>query len=158
MSILVGLVLIGLNEARKRSNDDRKVAALRPVVLGLREYFNICRQYPATLTGNEDCPDLANQNPARKLSDIIPGVAEMNFNVGDSRFHYASFVAADDPNSTECTHFHAWVDLNSENASLASQKSNVVAPYAYAGQALTDCPGSMGGLMIQSETIFDVFK
>lgn len=160
ITILIALVLTSLNSARERSSDDRKVSNVKTVVVGLREYFSVCRHYPKNLTGTEDCSALASQQ--KNLKDIIPSVVDLGFNQPGSKYHYASLVdaqsALSDPAS--CTNFHVWVDLDVDGVSYASQKSNMSGPYTYAGNQLIDCQGTAaaGGLGLQTSFIFDIFK
>ncbi len=160
ITILIGLVLTGLNAARKHSNDERKVAILKTVALGLREYFNICRAYPVTMAATEACPALANQVPARQLSDVIPGVLDLDINGTTSKYHYVSLVDAtsNGQGATDCTNFHLWVDLDADGASLATQKSNKTsADYAMLG--LVQCSGNtVIPLAVQNDTVYDILK
>lgn len=160
ITILIGLVLTGLNAARKHSNDERKVATLKTVALGLREYFNICRAYPVDLVPTETCPALSSQTPARQLSDIIPNSADLNVNGSGSAYHYVSLVdsASNNAGVSECTNFHLWVDLDADGASLAAQKSNKTqADYAQLG--LVACTGNTATpITTQATTIYDIFK
>lgn len=160
ITILIGLVLTGLNAARKHSNDERKVAVLKTVALGLREYFNICRAYPVTMSPAEACPALADQVPARQLSDVISGVVDLDINGPTSKYHYISLVdtTSNGQGVTDCTNFHLWVDLDADGASLLTQKSNKTsADYSLLG--LTQCTGNtVTPLTVQNETVYDIFK
>ena len=71
MCILIALVLVGLNAARANSDDQRKVANVQTVAVGLAQYFEICHSYPPTLDGTATCTDLQ----GKTLDDLAPGVA-----------------------------------------------------------------------------------
>ena len=160
ITILIGLVLTGLNAARKHSNDERKVATLKTVALGLREYFNICRAYPVDLQPTETCPALSSQTPARQLSDVISGIGDLHVNDTGSKYHYVSLVDTVSNNAgiSDCTNFHLWVDLDVDGASLLSQKSNKTGS-DYAQQGLESCTGNtVTPIGTQSNTIYDIFK
>lgn len=160
ITILIGLVLVGLNAARKHSNDERKVASLKTVALGLREYFNICRAYPATMAATEACPALASQVPARQLSDVIPSVLDLDINGATSKYHYVSLVdsVSNGQGATDCTNFHLWVELDADGASLLTQKSNKTSA-DYSTLGLVQCTGNtVVPLAAQSNTIYDIFK
>lgn len=160
ITILIGLVLVGLNAARKHSNDERKVASLKTVALGLREYFNICRAYPVNMTATEACPALANQVPARQLSDVIPSVADLNINGTGSPYHYVSLVdtVSNGQGATDCTNFHLWVDLDADGASLLTQKSNKTSA-DYTTLGLMQCAGNtVAPITTQASTVYDIFK
>jgi prepilin-type N-terminal cleavage/methylation domain-containing protein len=167
-AILIGLVLTSLNAARRHSNDERTVSNVQSIALGLRDYFGVCRQYPATLNSTETCTALSSQVPPKHLSDIIPLAVELHTNGTNpdgspSNYHYASFVPTGNGQDTAaCTNFHLWVTLASDGASYTNQKSNKSAPYLFAGQPLIDCVGTAvpGGLPASSQNvnIFDIFK
>ena len=169
MTILMALVLTSLNSARKHSNDERKVSALRTVAVELREYFNICRQYPvkldpvAMVDTQQACATL--QAQSKTIRDIIPTAYGLDFDSNDqngnpSRYHYVSLVDNGNPANDECTNFHAWVELENDNASLATQKSNKTdADYAPAN--LSICYGNSTQpltTVMQGNKIFDIFK
>ena len=172
IAILIGLVLTSLNAARQHSNDERKVSNLQAIALGLRDYFAICRQYPATLDPamqldpSTNCPALSAQSSQKTLGDIIPQAADLHFNGNNpdgsaSLYHYASLVTSGGgQDQAACTNFHLWVTLDADGASFASQKSNKSAPYSYGSQALSDCTGTAvpGGLAAQGVQVFDIFK
>ena len=158
ITILIGLVLAGLNAARKHSNDERKVATLKTVALGLREYFNICRAYPVNLVATEACPALANQVPAKQLSDVIPIIADLD----PAKYHYVSLLdtTAAGLGGTECTNFHLWVDLDADGASLLTQKSNLK-DTDFTSKGLTSCTGNTTPMLngtTQNNTVYDIFK
>lgn len=157
ISILIALVFTSLNAARRHSRDDRLVSNVKTISLGLFEYFSICREYPKNLVGSETCPQL--QGQSKTLADVIPHIDEYHVNTptpqGAGSYGYAAFI---DTGSSvaglqTCNHFHVWVELGEENASLIEQKANVTSPVA----GTTSCGGS-GGLGMQTSKIFDIYK
>lgn len=158
--ILMALVLVALNATRTRSNDERKVALLRPVVLELQDYFSVCRSYPedisqTALNTATPCPELLNQS--KNIRDIIPTAYDMNFNATGSEYHYQALGVPSLPGT--CTNFHLWVVLNNPGGTLLQQKSNITtADYT------TSNLGPCGSVIVQpqlvtnNDTIVDIFK
>ncbi len=155
ITILIGLVLISLNAARHHSNDERRIATIKTVALGLQNYFNICRQYPVNLVAGETCSVLA----PKTLVDVIPEAVPLDVNGPLSKYHYESLVINDprQPN-TECTNFHLWVELESDGASFASQRSSKTV-IDHTAANLNQCFGnSATPISAPDPKIFDIFK
>lgn len=158
ITILVGLVLVSLNAARRHSVDERKVANAKTVALGLQQYFSICRQYPATLTGTEDCPALSLQVPPKTIADIIPEAVALGFNAPGSKYHYISLVDTMNPDRSSCTNFHLWVELESEGLSFQNQKSGILSS-DYSSMGLMTCDRNAGAPVVPpTDQLFDIKK
>jgi type II secretory pathway pseudopilin PulG len=162
ISILIALVFTGLNAARRQSNDERKVAALRPVIVELREYFNICRQYPVRLDQQAltdptlVCTDLFNQQ--KTLRDIIPDAYDLNFDALGSKYHYVSLEPTIPIASGNCTNFHTWVELDGPGGSLLQQKSGKTSS-DYASLNLNQCNGNQNASLVTNDDhIIDILK
>ncbi len=158
--ILVALVLTALNATRSKSADERRVSLLRPVVIELREYFSICRSYPADLSQTEldsttaGCSDLVAQG--KKIRDVIPSAHELNFNNTDSPYYYQALEVVG--LSGTCTNFHTWVDLQNPGGTLLQQKSNKTLS-DYSTLNLSNCNGNQTAeLSTNTETVYDIFK
>lgn len=159
--ILMALVLIALNAARARSTDERKVAALRPVVIELQDYFSVCREYPenisqSALDTGTPCVDLAQQIPPKTIRDIIPSAYDLKFNETGSNYHYQALQVASIPG--ECTNFHIWVTLSKPGGTLLQQKSNMDTS-SYTQYNLGACNGIVQqSITTNDDTIVDIFK
>lgn len=165
ITIMLALVFTGLNIARRQSGDERRIANLRPVVVELREYFNICRSYPVGITQADlidptaPCSDLINQIPSKTIRDVIPTAYDLNFNATGSDYHYQA-LATSLPG--DCTNFHMWVNLQNAGGTLLQQKSNKTST-DYAPSGLISCnnvtaPTQLVAADKDSDLIFDIFK
>lgn len=158
--ILMALVLVALNATRARSTDERKVAALRPVVIELQDYFSVCRSYPenisqSALTSGAPCADLMQQG--KTIRDLLPSAYDLNFNGTGSEYHYQALEVTTLPG--DCTNFHVWVTLNNPGGTLLQQKSNMNAS-SYAQYNLGACGGvaQLPALTTNNDTVVDIFK
>ena len=55
ISILASVVVGSFGEARKRARDGQRIADMAQIQLALEQYYNACRQYPASLTPGASC-------------------------------------------------------------------------------------------------------
>ena len=136
MCLLITLVLVGLNQARAHARDENQVTNLHTVVVGLHQYFDICRQYPATLDGTESCTDINNNTVT--LAEIIPTLSTYQFG------YVGTIVSGNDVDS--CTGFHIGVVLGGSATGFNVAKAGE-APVAQAnicqesgGQPITNDP------------------
>lgn len=81
MSILVGLILVGLTAARTNARDQEKISNLQKIALGIQQYHDICNQYPSDLDDQETCPDLQAQGAT--LKTIIPEIMDYHLTEWD---------------------------------------------------------------------------
>lgn len=101
MTILMGLVLVGLNAVRENSRDQARVSKLHTIVIGLQQYHDVCRVYPWTLNETETCPELGNAT----LGSFIPEVEDLDMT------EYDYVALAKWPDMSVCTGFHIGVLL-----------------------------------------------
>ena len=161
--ILLGLVLVGINSARKQSRDQDRVTNVHTIVVGLQQYFNACGQYPATLTGasNDPVESCTNtQGQTVSLTDFVANIASYHFNASGSDYQYTAIATADpnNPNAAnDCVAFHIGVKLEGDGPSSA-QKSNFYLPnasnaanYAICAQSAPDFDGTQN-----APKIFDI--
>ncbi len=116
MSILVGLILVGLTAARANARDQEKIAKLQRVALGIEQYHDICRQYPANLDDQQTCSELQGST----FSKLVPDIMDFQFNISGSNYNYAP-IALDGNDLTSCSSFHLWVQLEKERETNASR-------------------------------------
>lgn len=164
LTILVAMVLTGLNSARRQSDDERKVANLRTVALGLQEYFNACRQYPVNIdpstldSTTAACSDI----PGNKIGDIVTGAKDLKFNQSGSPYFYVALTST--VGSNQCTNYHMWTTLTGNTSGLLSQRSGKSEPYTIVVASPTSpvnlsvCTGSTSGLSSLTSQMFDIFK
>ncbi len=103
ISILMGLVLVGLNNARRHSKDERTVSSVQTVIVGLQQFYSICREYPVALDDTTQYACLG----MKTLQEIIPDVASYM----TAPYFYASTASDSSPNAA-CTGFHFGVKLD----------------------------------------------
>ncbi len=142
MAILLGLILVGFTAARKSSRDQVRVSNAQTLVVGLTQFYDICRSYPPTLDGTETCDGLA----GKTLKDIIYNADSYKVN---PEFHYAGL--ADPSDRTSCTGYHVVVTLETTATSFKGTKTGAPA-------SATVCDGSAVDIDGTSETVFDIKK
>lgn len=119
ISILMGLVLVGLNNARRHSKDERTVSGVQTVVVGIQQFYGICREYPVALDDVTQYPCLG----MKTLKEIIPDVASYS----SAPYFYASTATDPAPNSA-CTGFHFGVTLDGPAESFPSRSGAGLSP------------------------------
>ncbi|MDB4984357.1 MAG: hypothetical protein JWM20_536 [Patescibacteria group bacterium] len=162
MCILIGLILVGLNAARSHARDEDKVTNIQTVVVGLTQFFDVCRSYPSVLDPNDPsatCSNLGNKT----IADFIPGLDAYHFNQAGSDFHYAGLVTDTGSPLTDtsvCTNFHIGVDLEGTSDGFPTKSKFGPSNYPYGtiactahagGSAATDFDGT-------SSSVFDIKK
>ena len=148
MSILVGLILVGLNAARENARDQEKIANLQKVALGIEQYHDICREYPAELDPAQSCSNL---NGA-KLETLIPDLAKYTFNTGGDYNYIALSNNQADP--AICSNFHLWVRLEKDRDTNAAHFDSAQTNDFWA------CPQSSPEAIdaFTDRTIYDIHK
>ncbi len=119
ISILVGLILVGLNAARSNARDQKKIADLQRIALGIQQYHDICREYPASLDTGQTCDNLGGS----AIESIIADLKNYEFNTGGD-YHYTA-IADDVKNPDTCSSFHLWVQLEKERNTNAARFDSV---------------------------------
>jgi prepilin-type N-terminal cleavage/methylation domain-containing protein len=118
MAILMSLILIGLQSARSHSHDEDSITNIQTIVVGITQFYDVCRSYPATLDSTTTCPSLG----TKTLADFIPDIASYNFNGSGSHYMYTP-LTADPNNASDCTNFHISVSLEGNASSFSAAKS-----------------------------------
>ena len=160
MSILMSLILVGLNSARSHSQDQNKVTAVQTIVVGLTQYYDACRSYPATLdaTNPATCSNLG----GKTIIDFIPDLASYNFNQTGSSYMYTGLTTGQS-NSTDCSNFHIGVNLAGSSSEFDSSKSSFsLAVYnsdpTNINRQLSVCGGSSDPIDVTQPSVFDIEK
>src|SRR5690606_31734057 len=81
IGLLVGLALVGLNNARQKSRDDSRVSNVQLVQIALEEFKSICRNYPNNLDTSANNCLLASAT----FADFLPAIPQ---NPGNTQFMY----------------------------------------------------------------------
>lgn len=118
IGILIALVLVGLNLSRSRAEDDRRVTRLQDVAVALQEFYNQCREYPASLDPLFTC----GTDSTLAVKSLIPDIESFDWNAGASRFKYQPLSAYID--GSICTGYHLSVKLNNDGNQMAARDSN----------------------------------
>lgn len=92
IGILSSVVLASLNSARTKSRDTKRVADLKQLQVAYEMYFDSCRQYPPTQTGNVLPPLTTNTGcpSGTTLASFISAVPADPLNSGTQVYRYAS--------------------------------------------------------------------
>lgn len=143
MTILIGLILVGLTAARKNARDQGRVSQVQSVVVGLAQFYDICRMYPPTLDGTIAYPCLDNKT----LGSLMADIDAFAWNTA-SGYHYAALADPLDPGV--CTGFHIGSDLETTSASY-SNKSGAPASGDICNGSVVDFDGT-------GTNIFDLKK
>lgn len=162
MCILMGLILVGLNAARSHSRDEDKVTNIQTVVVGITQFYDTCRSYPATLDPATTCPSL--NTSGKTLVDFIPDIASYNFNQTGSDYAYTA-LTGDLTDQADCTNFHIGVTLEANASSFNASKSGfLLSTYnsdpSNAQRQLSVCGGGAINDMIDGTqpSVFDIKK
>jgi prepilin-type N-terminal cleavage/methylation domain-containing protein len=148
ISILVGLVLVGLNNARRHSKDERTVSNVQTVVVGLQQFYSICREYPVAFDDTTQYPCLG----MKTLKDIIPDVVSYMA----APYFYASTASDSSPNAA-CTGFHIGVILDGPADGFASRSGAGLSPF-YCSQMGIISGGNDQDASTPNSQIFDIKK
>lgn len=136
MCILIALILVGLTGARSNARDQARISNVQNIVVGLAQFHDICRVYPASLASTETCFELG----GKTLGNILPDIDAYHV---DPRYLYAGIADASD--NTSCIGMHIGVKLENANSGFASSKAGFgPASYGqYLPQVLVACvPGA----------------
>lgn len=156
MAILIGLILVGLTNARVDSRDQARITNIQNIVVGLTQFHDICRVYPAVLSSADPsatCFELG----GKTIKDIIPEIDSFAFNAQGSDYLYTGLADASD--NLLCTGFHIGVKLEGTPDGFASSRS-AFGPSSYGSQTIVPCgngvdfeagPGAL-------DSIFDIKK
>lgn len=145
MTVLVGLILVGLTAARKNSRDQARVSNIQNVVVGLTQFYDICREYPPTLDSTivYDCLD------NKPFTSLVSDVDKFQFNAG-SEYYYVALADLSDPDT--CTGFHIGVTLEGSSTSFANSKTGAPASSEVCnGTTIVDFDGTQ-------PNVFDIRK
>lgn len=112
--IMVALVLVGLTAARSNAKDQEKISTVQTVVVGLAQFHDICRMYPAILDTVTQYPCLNNQT----LLSLMPNLATTTSN---SDYQYAGIADSSDPRT--CIGFHMGAKLANQSNSSGTLKA-----------------------------------
>ncbi len=117
LCVLLALVLAGLDGARKNSRNEKRVANIQTVALGLAQYHDACRSYPASLdvSVTHDC--LGNQS----IRELMHDIETYRFNQSGSEYVYVSLADPSDP--TTCIGYHLGVALEGQSAGASAGKA-----------------------------------
>lgn len=108
--LLIAILLPNLQKAREKSDDERRVADLKAVALGLEQYKQVCGDYPKTITKDESCPNMSSSSAT--LGNFITNIDSYKFNTASSKYKYFP-IAYNNSNPDECNGFHLGVELSS---------------------------------------------
>ena len=150
MAILVSLILVGLNAARTNARDQEKISKLQKVALGIEQYHDICREYPANLIPAQTCNELNGGS----LETLIPDIADYNFNSG-AEFNYTA-IALDPLDQNSCSSFHLWVQLEKGRDTNASRFDSVNLVTGAAVCAVSTSPAQKDATT--DLTVYDIHK
>lgn len=120
MAILIGLVLVGLTAARANGRDQARISNLHTIAVGLEQYHDICREYPADLIATETCAELGSAN----LGTIIDHIDSYNFNATPTAEYQYIPIAPDYANTAICSGYHLYVHLETNHDSFTGAKFN----------------------------------
>jgi prepilin-type N-terminal cleavage/methylation domain-containing protein len=154
MAILMSLILVGLQSARSHARDQDKVTNLRTIVVGVTQFYDICRMYPASLDSTTTCPSLG----TKTLGDIIPNLADYHFDATGSDYTYTA-LSGDTTDQTDCTNFHIGVHLDGNVSSFSSQKSSFNSTIVNLPLGMVICSSStFSGFDGTVDSVFDIKK
>ena len=159
MGVLVLLVLVGLTGARANAREQARVSNIKTIVVGLAQFHDICRTYPAVLLSTDvsaTCPELN----GKTLKDLVPDIDDFKFNDPASDYVYTGLADISDPAS--CIGFHIGVKLETDGNSFSTTKSGF-GPGEYqslAPQQIGTCAGGTDfeAGVLATDPIFDIRK
>lgn len=132
LCILIAMVLVGLEGARRHSRNEKKVAAIQTIVVGLAQFHDACRSYPPNFDTSVMYPCLSNQS----LRILVPEIDDYRFNTPASDYYYVSL--ADISDTTVCTGFHVGAKLEGNEAAATSSKAG------FDSNTATECDQNQG--------------
>ncbi len=109
--ILIAIILPNLQTARQHSSDEKLVADLKVVALGLEQYKIVCGDYPSQIDKNKGCNGENRNLGSANLGSFIPNIDKYKFNKTDSPYLYYP-IAYNSNKTEECTGYHLGVKLN----------------------------------------------
>lgn len=150
--IIIALALVGLSNARSSSRDQAKIANLQSIAVGVQQYHDICREYPANLESTQSCNALTSNGDS--LGSLIPDIDNYQFNTGGD-YNYNPIA----PNETDvdyCSHFHMWVQLENENKTINASRFNS----SGTGSGVSSCQAfnPMPVDATNNYTIYDIYR
>jgi prepilin-type N-terminal cleavage/methylation domain-containing protein len=117
MAILIGLILVGLTAARANARDESRIADLHTIAVGLEQYHDVCREYPADLVPSQNCGSVT-------LESFIPNIASFHFNQTPTAEYQYIPIAADSINTGTCVGYHLYVHLETDHNAFTGAKFN----------------------------------
>lgn len=151
MAILIGLILVGLTAARANGRDQSRISNLHTIAVGLEQYKDICREYPADLISGESCLDLA---PAT-LGSLVANIDDYNFNQSSTAEYQYVPIAPDGVSTDVCSGYHLYVRLETDHDAFTGAK------FDSSSSTVTPCIGQTlrtGINAFSTAKIFDLHK
>ena len=150
MAILVGLILVGLNAARENARDQEKISNLRRIALGIQQYHDMCREYPADLIPSQP---LCNTLNTETLEKLIPDIGVFRFEDDTSDYGYAPIADGYPEDPDTCTGYHLWVKLEKDRDTNAARFDSTIT-----NQCSSSYPRTMNASTLANEFIYDIHK
>ena len=161
MCILIGLILVGLNSARSHSRDEDKVTNVQTITVGLTQFYDACRTYPADLDAANPANAATCANLGSKtIVDFIPDLASYQFNQSGSDYVYAG-LTTNASDASDCTNFHIGVKLEgSASGEFPSKAGFAPSNYPYGMQPCAAHVGAPGATDFDGtdDHFFDIKK
>ncbi len=152
MTILIGLILVGLTRARSHSRDEQRVANLQTIALALQQYHDVCKEYPHNLKAVETCDALSPAN----LGSFIANINDypVSTNGLNSEYDYLP-LAYDGDYPNVCTGYHLFTRLESDKAAAAKG-----AKFDATGAGIFACANDSGNQInaLVDPLIYDIRK
>ncbi len=104
MAVLTTVIFASLDNSKKKSRDQKRVADISAVQLALEQFFARKNYYPTTITGLELIPTYMAAAPE---SNVI----------------YAPLTSLNSPTNTQCASYHLYITLESNISVLDSRKN-----------------------------------
>lgn len=129
MVLLMGMVLVGLNNSRKNARDQERISNIKRVQIGLSQFYQVCGHYPPTLAASSifttaTCPALGSGTATYKtFKDFVSDITSLNFNSTGSRYKYVSLTYVSGGSGAQCSGYHIGVDLEETSNALATKDS-----------------------------------
>jgi type II secretory pathway pseudopilin PulG len=82
MVLLMGMVLMGLNNSRSHARDQGRISDIKKIQIGITQYYQVCGNYPVTLDANAACTNLSSQG--KSLKDFLPDIDSFGFTSGNT--------------------------------------------------------------------------
>lgn len=153
--LLIAILLPNLNRAREKSDDERRIADLKAVALGLEQYKQICGDYPKKIESMASCTIMTS---GVNLGDFITNINKYRFNEAGSDYQYAplSWTGLGDA----CDGYHLGVMLRNElgDGVLASGDAQHF-DSSDSSQQVRICTGAgVDGFDGSNGKMFDIYK